>query len=142
MRSRRVIKTLLVLQMTFCAFVLFAAGLFRATFDRLSSQSFGLSYDHVLAVAADARDETHRAERWRSMADATRHLPGVESVAVAGWPLLSSNRWTTTIRGGNQGVEPHDEQCLGISPGFFATLRIPMIEGRDFRESDVAPESG
>ncbi len=139
-RSRRVIKTLLVLQMTFCAFVLFAAGLFRATFDRLSSQSFGLSYDHVLAVAAESPDDAQRAQRWRMIAEAVRHLPGVESTAVAGWPLLSMNRWTTTITGGNQGVEPHDEQCLGISAGFFATLRIPLIEGRDFRETDVAPD--
>ena len=88
-RSRRVIKTLLVLQMTFCAFVLFAAGLFRATFDRLSSQSFGLSYDHVLAVAAESPDDVQRAQRWRMIAEAARHLPGVESTAVAGWPLLS-----------------------------------------------------
>ena len=61
-------------------------------------------------------DETQRAQRWRMIAEAARHLPGVESAAVAGWPLLSMNRWTTTITGGNQGVEPHDEQCLGISP--------------------------
>jgi len=141
-RSRRVIKTLLVLQMTFCAFVLFASGLFRATFDRLSSQSFGLSYDHVLAVAADSPDDAHRARRWRSIAEAARHLPGVESVAVAGWPLLSMNRWTSTITGGNQGAEPHDEQFLGVSSGFFATLRIPMLEGRDFRDNDVAPDLG
>jgi predicted permease len=138
-RSRRVIKTLLVLQMTLCAFVLFAAGLFRATFDRLSSQSFGLSYDHVLAVAAESRDTTHRAQRWQMVAEAARHLPGVESTAVAGWPLISSNRWTSTISGGDGGVEPREEQILGVSSGFFGTLRIPMIEGRDFREGDAAP---
>ena len=138
-RSRRVIKTLLVLQMTFCAFVLFAAGLFRATFDRLSSQSFGLSYDHVLAVSAESPQDDQRAQRWRMMAEAVKHLPGVESAAVSGWPLLSSNRWTTTITGGDDGVEARDEQCLGVSRGFFATLRIPMIGGRDFRDTDVAP---
>ena len=89
------IKTLLVLQMTFCAFVLFAAGLFRATFDRLSSQSFGLSYDHVLAVSAEMRQTTASAPSGGGMlAEAVKHLPGVESAAVSGWPLLSSNRWT------------------------------------------------
>ena len=138
-RSRRVIKTLLVLQMTFCAFVLFAAGLFRATFDRLSSQSFGLSYDHVLAVSAESPEDDQRAQRWRMMAEAVTHLPGVEAAAVSGWPLLSSNRWTTTITGGDDGIEARDEQCLGVSRGFFATLRIPMIGGRDFRDTDLAP---
>jgi hypothetical protein len=54
-QSRRMIKSLLVVQMTFCAFVLFAAGLFRATFDRLSSQSFGLSGSRARAGGGCAR---------------------------------------------------------------------------------------
>jgi predicted permease len=136
-QSRRVIKSLLVVQMTFCAFVLFAAGLFHATFDRLSSQSFGLSYDHVLTVEADARNDEQRAMHWLEVMREARRLPGVESAAVAGWPLLSQNGWTMTVRGG--AVEPRPEHFLGISQGFFSTLHIDLLEGRDFRSGDVAP---
>ena len=134
-RSRRVIKSLLVVQMTFCAFVLFAAGLFRATFDRLSSQSFGLSYDHVLAVAA-AHDDGAPA---RSAGGRSPRPQG--TCLVSNPPRSPAGRCcrrtagTSTITGGDQGAEPHDEQFLGVSSGFFATLRIQMLEGRDFRTS-------
>ena len=138
-QSRRVIKSLLVVQMTFCAFVLFAAGLFRATFDRLSSQSFGLSYDHVLALAVDARDDDSRTAHWLQLADAVRQLPGVDSAAVAGWPLLSQNGWQRTVRGGDRGADARPEYMLGVSPAFFRTLHIDLLEGRDFRSADAAP---
>ena len=72
-----------------CAFVMFAAGLFKTTFDRLSSQPFGFSYDRVLALVVDAHDDRPRAVRWMQMRETAAHLPGVESAAVAGWPLLS-----------------------------------------------------
>ena len=138
-QSRRMIKSLLVVQMTFCAFVLFAAGLFRATFDRLSSQSFGLSYDHVLALAVNARDDDGRTAHWLQLADAVRRLPGVDSAAVAGWPLLSRNGWQRTVRGGDRGADARPEYMLGVSPDFFRTLHIDLLEGRDFRSGDAGP---
>ncbi len=138
-RSRRAVKSLLVVQMTFCAFVLFAAGLFKATFDRLSSQSFGFSYDHVLSLAVDARDDRPRAVRWMQLREAAARLPGVESAAVAGWPLLSDNGWNVVIHGGDRVTDAQPAHGLGISTGFFATLGIGLLEGRDFRSGDVAP---
>lgn len=138
-QSRRVIKSLLVVQMTFCAFVLFAAGLFRATFDRLSSQSFGLSYDHVLSLEVNARDDKQRTEHWLGLADAVKQLPGVEAAAVAGWPLLSQNGWQRPIHGGDHGAEGRSEYNLGVSPNFFTTLHIDLLQGRDFRQGDAGP---
>ena len=139
-QSRRVIKTLLVLQMTFCAFVLFAAGLFRATFDRLSSQSFGLSYDHVLSLEVNARDDRDdRTGHWLRLADAVKRLPGVDSVSIAGWPLLSQNGWQRAIHGGDHGAEGRSEYHLGVSPNFFTTLHIDLLQGRDFRQGDTGP---
>jgi predicted permease len=138
-RSRRAVKSLLVVQMTFCAFVLFAAGLFKTTFDRLSSQAFGFSYDRVLALVVDARDDRPRAGRWMQMRETAARLPGVESAAVAGWPLLSDNGWNVTIHGGDRVADSQPAHGLGVSTGFFATLGIGLVEGRDFRSGDVAP---
>jgi putative ABC transport system permease protein len=137
-RSRRAVKSLLVVQMIFCAFVLFAAGLFRTTFVRLSSQSFGFSYDRVLCLAADSRAEG-RILRLTELRNAVARLPGVESAAVAGWPLLSDNGWNVTIHAGGRVADTQPAHALGVLPGFFKTLHIGMIEGRDFRSGDAAP---
>jgi predicted permease len=138
-RSRRAVNSLLVVQMAFCAFVLFAAGLFKTTFDRLSSQPFGFSYDRVLALVVDARDDQPRAGRWMQMRETVAHLPGVESAAVASWPLLSDNGWNVTIHGSDRVAGSQPAHGLGVSTGFFATLGIGMVEGRDFRSGDLAP---
>jgi len=135
-RSRRTVKSLLVVQMTFCAFVLFAAGLFRATFDRLSSQPLGFSYDRVIVLAADSREENRKA-RLMQLRDTAAGLPGVESAAVAGWPLLSYNRWNVTIHGGDRVGEVGPAQALGVAPGFFATLNIAIASLRETNPSGL-----
>jgi putative ABC transport system permease protein len=68
-----------------------------------------------------------------------RRLPGVESAALAGWPLLSGNGWNATVHGGDQVAEARPEHCLGVSQEFFNTLRVDMLEGRDFRVADTGP---
>jgi predicted permease len=137
-RSRRAVKSLLIVQMTFCAFVLFAAGLFKVTFDRLSSQSFGFSYDRVLVLAVNAPERDH-VTRWMQVRDTAARLPGVESAAVTGWPLLSDNGWNVTIHGGTRATEAQPAHGLGVSPGFFDALGIRLTGGRDFRSGDAAP---
>src|SRR5262249_35855199 len=80
-KSRRTVKALLCVQMIFCAFVLFAAGLFRATFDRLSSLSFVFSYDRVLVLAAGSKREG-RVARLTQLRETAGRLPGVEAAGA------------------------------------------------------------
>jgi predicted permease len=69
----------------------------------------------------------------------TRALPDVGSAALANITPLSGSRWndTTTFEGY---VRQPDERPWvdhnAVSPGFFESLRIPLIQGRDFREED------
>ena len=65
------------------------------------------------------------------VADHLRRTPGVESVSVAGWALLSGNRWTRSAasRPRRRARQPY---FLEVSPGFFETMRIRLIDGRDF----------
>src|SRR5206468_2739088 len=70
-----------------------------------------------------------------------RQLPGVEDVAVS-----NVVPWTNDAYGGVQfsadghvpaAAEEHPEAIFRIvSPGFFATVGLPIIEGRDFTDAD------
>jgi predicted permease len=74
-------------------------------------------------------------------------LPGVESHATAVVPLLEYDEWDNwvTIEGysakPDERPDPHMQYC---SPGFFKTLKIPVLLGRDFDDRDVlgAPKVG
>jgi predicted permease len=69
-----------------------------------------------------------------------RETPGVEKVALTVWPLLSGESTVDYIS--INGAPPSDvfSDFLNISPGWLDTMRIPFIDGRDFREGETSPE--
>ena len=141
---RRVMSALLAAQIAFCVLVQFVAGLFVTTFERLSNRPLGFAPEHILALDT-AAEKAQPAQLWTQLADQLRAVPGVQSVAVASWPLLSLNRASTSVRLPGRMVEPVHSYILGASPGFFETMRIPATSGRDFRPGDLPPredESG
>lgn len=127
-------------QVAFCFLVLFVAGLFVATFERLSHQPTGFSADRLLLLETTSRP-AQPAAYWDQVADHLRAMPGVESVSQAGWPLLKGVGWNDSIS--VNGGPPNADLgfFLSISPGFFETMKIPLLRGRDFRDGDVSPQA-
>ncbi|MGH9672582.1 MAG: FtsX-like permease family protein, partial [Bryobacteraceae bacterium] len=134
----RIMQTLLAAQVAFCIVVLFIAGLFLKTFQRLSNRPLGFSPERVLVIDAASRRE-QPASAWMDVAYHILQTPGVQSVALSGWPLLSENRWTGAVRLPGRTGEIHEPYFLDVSPGFFETMRIGLIDGRDFRPGDLPP---
>ena len=135
---RRTMHFMVAMQVAFSFVVLFAAGLFIATFDRVSKQSTGFSTDRLFTldtVAPVAQSPTF----WQQAAEQLRQVPGVERVALAGWPLLGGNAWNGFIS--VNGAPPNEILALflNVSPGWLATMRITLLKGRDFRPGEMAP---
>jgi putative ABC transport system permease protein len=86
----------------------------------------------VLLVQTDGTDP--------QAADRLRRVPGVESVATSGWSLLSGNTWTSTVRFAGKAPDSRPQYFLDVSPGFLETMRIGLVEGRDFRAGDAPPK--
>jgi predicted permease len=137
---RRLMHALIAGQVAFCFLVLFVAGLFVATFQRLSSQPTGFSAERILTLDTIA-ERPQPAAAWDQLAEHLRALPGVERVALAGWPLLSGNGWNDSVS--IDGGPPSDDLAyfLSVSPGWAEVMKIPFIDGRDFRASDTYPGS-
>lgn len=135
---RGLIYVLLAAQVAFCVLVQFVAGLFVSTFQRLSDRPLGFSPEHLLVMDADASKE-QPAQFWMQAADQLRATPGVQSVALAAWPLLEGDRWTVSVRLPGHAVEIRSPYALEISPGYFDTMRIGWSAGRDFRLTDLPP---
>ena len=87
-------------------------------------------------------DDDRTRNTYRRLRQALAELPGVESVALAGWlPLGFEGGSTTRFAADGYRPAPGEPMAAGVStvsPGYFRTLRIPLVAGREFAESDDA----
>jgi putative ABC transport system permease protein len=135
---QRVMHALIASQVGFCFLVLFVAGLFVTTFERLSNQPTGISAARVLNLNIVTEHPNAPPVLWDQVAEHLRQVPGVESVAFADWPLLDGYSYKTTgisINGGPPGDVP--AWLENISPGWIGALRISLLAGRDLRHTDA-----
>jgi len=135
---RRSMHALIAVQVAFCFVVTFIAGLFVATFDRLSNQHTGFSSERILTLDTLAARRQPTAY-WDQVMEHLRSAPGVEAVALSGWPLLSGNGWNGFIV--VNGAPPSEtlSYFLNVSPGWIDAMKIRLIDGRDFRAGDSFP---
>ena len=134
----RTMHLLVAGQVAFCFIVLQLAGLFVVTFQRLTNRPVGFSPQRVLAMETIATQPQLPAI-WDQELEHLRNVPGVESAAIASDTLLSG--WDTITSVSVNGATPslvlaHE---LNISPGWLHVMRIPLLNGRDFRPEDVYP---
>jgi predicted permease len=130
---RRLMHALIALQTCFCFLVLFVAGLFVTTFERLSSRPTGFSPERVLTLETVTLSPQPPAF-WDQVAEHLRTVPEVASSALlAGWS------WNNLIS--VNGAAPNGilAYLLQASPGWREAMRIPLIDGRDFRPNETYP---
>lgn len=143
--NRRMNSTLVVVQLALSLVLLIGAGLVLKSFQRLMSVNPGFETDRALTmmVPVSSKKYPKKAEGlefYRRLLDEVRSLPGVNSAALASNIPFSG-------RGGGdgfvlegldlQGEKPQAEIKV-VSPGYFKTMGIPLLQGRDFQTSDDA----
>jgi predicted permease len=74
-----------------------------------------------------------------SLIERLRAIPGVEAVANASVVPISGYGWSESIILAGAKEHAKESQLFDrISPGYFNTMGIPMVAGRDFNERDTA----
>jgi predicted permease len=131
-------KALVVAQVALSVVLVTAAGLLLGTLRTLATLDPGFTRDGVLLVAADLRKAQYPPERLaavhRELLDRLRALPGVRSASAASLTPVSGSAWNNLIV--VEGHEPanRDDALVyfnEVSEGYFATLRTPIVAGRD-----------
>ena len=137
---RRLMHGLIGVQVAFCFLVLFVAGLFVTTFERLSHESTGFSGDCVLVVDT-ATKQAQPLAYWNQLLDQLRHRQGIETVGMSDAPLLGGGNWSNFIS--VDGLPPNGviAYMRRVSPGWIDALKIPLLDGRDFLPRDSQPGS-
>jgi putative ABC transport system permease protein len=130
------------------SFVLLAgAGMLLTTLISLQTQRTGFELRQVLAIDVPImsfqRPVAENAKFYREVLRRVGELPGVERVAVGTTvPWRDAGNFGPGFQFSVEGYAkaPGEEDPRArfrtVSPGFFASLRVPIIAGRDFNESD------
>ena len=137
---QRLMRLLVAAQVAFCVLVLFVAGLFVATADRLSHQRTGFSAERLLTLET-VTPKPLPDVLWSQVAERLRTVPGVEASAICEWPLMTGASWSGLISVNGAAPGPVDSYFLSVSPEWRAMMKIPLLLGRDLRAGDTQPGS-
>lgn len=150
--SPRVRQALVVAQVALTVVLLCGAGVLVRTLAALDRANLGFEADDVLTMRLGISPIRYPDERprdfYRDAVARIRALPGVESAAVAAsLPLIGSPRGATSFRELGTPERPRSERPSTVvrivAPGYFRTLRIPVLRGREFTDADNAnPSAG
>jgi len=137
-------RIMVAFQMTLCVVLLVGAGLLIRTLRNLENTPLGLRVDGlvVFGVNPHVTSVPQGKAFYRDLIGKLRELPGVESVTVMDSRIgsWSSNNSDMTVDGRLPDVPNGSSTTVRsnvVGPGFFTTLGVPVLAGRDFADSDT-----
>ncbi len=140
----RMRRGLVVAQVALSLLLLIGAGLFTRSLMNLRALDPGFRADHLLAFDVDpsrgGQDFTHRAATLRRIQEELAAEPEVGCASAAAVGLLTGNDSSSTVR--VEGYEAKEGEDMNpnfnyVAPGFFSTLGIPLLAGREVLDRDV-----
>jgi predicted permease len=141
-------KGLVTAQVALSFLLLFGAGLFVRSLQNLKTADTGVALENLvtfqLSPDLSGYDDARAQIFYQQVLDRLRSAPGVKAAALASVPILAGNEWDSSMGvEGHQAKDGEDIQAFmnALSPGYFETMNIPIVEGRDFRSSDAKKES-
>jgi putative ABC transport system permease protein len=140
----RLSRALVITQVAICISVLTAAGLLAHSLANLETMNVGFDRDRVLGVTFTSGAKQLSGEQLRTfnseLLTRTNSLPGVRSVAVASFSPVSGALFGVNVQVEGRVAESSGRSHIffsSVSPGYFTTMGIPMLAGRDFTERDT-----
>jgi putative ABC transport system permease protein len=138
-------RVLVTGQVALSLMLLVGAGLFLGTLRNLLSTDLGFNRHNVLLVPADMMQANvpreQRTRVYRDIVERLRAIPGVASASSSMVTPISGSTWNEDVN--PEGYSPKGKSDAlvyfnRVSPGYFATMRTPILLGRDFSEHDDA----
>jgi predicted permease len=140
----RLRKCLVTLQVAFAVILVIVAALFVRTLAGLVAKGPGFETSGILSFAIapvqSGYSSTDAARLVRRLHEEVRGLPTTHDSAAARWAFLTGGSWNnaTTIQTDRR-IVTGNVNLNAVSPGFFSTLGIRMLAGRDFDARDSRP---
>jgi macrolide transport system ATP-binding/permease protein len=136
---------LVVAQIALSLLLVIGAGLFVRTLSNLESIDLGFNREKVLLFSLVARQAGYSDEAldrlYESLRTQLAAVPGVRRVSLSDMALVAGSMSAGDVS--IPGMEDADTESsfMSVGPGFFSTMGIPLVLGREIDERD-APNSG
>ncbi|HXB67187.1 MAG TPA: ABC transporter permease [Candidatus Acidoferrales bacterium] len=143
--ANRFRKSLVTAQMAISLLLLISAGLFGKTLLNLSSVNLGIRTDHLVTFSLLPKLNKYTdqavAAFHEQLTDRLAAIPGVTLVSSAQVPVIANSTSSQSIT--IEGYTPPSDDGAGsdynlIGAGFFRTIGIPLLGGREFTRRDNA----
>jgi len=135
---------LVVVQVSLSFVLLVGAGLLLQSLQRIRNTSPGFSTREVLETSVNLVEAGYDAPRAQNLQDQllerVKAMPGVKSAALARLTPLSYRSFSSSPIAVDGYQPPPDEQPIveynEVGPGYFTTIGIPLVSGREFTRAD------
>jgi predicted permease len=144
-RSTARFRTVLVtVQIALSMTLLVAAGLFIKSLVNVSRVDLGMRVDHLVTFTISPENNGYEPAQSRALFQRVEGelaaLPGVRAEAAAMVPVLAGSSWGLGVK--VQGFQSGPDVDNGarynlVGPGYFATLGMPLLAGREFTPADA-----
>ena len=136
-------QAMLVLQISLTVALVFTSGLIVRSFHALRSVDRGFAVDHLLSLRLSANPAGYKdmdaLTYYHSLVQRVSDMPGVRSAGMGRYFGTINAQMTESPIGF---AESTDNPATGandfVSPGFFSTLGVPILSGRDLEWTDAA----
>jgi len=144
-RQARLRKGLVVAQVALSMLLVAGGGLFARSLYNLQHLNRGFDSSGLVSFSVDPSLSGYDQARIRQFADRLlgdiRALPGVTSASLAEVAALTNSASRRTIE--VQGYTPAERENMNawankVAPDYFRTMRLPLVAGREFSDSDDA----
>jgi predicted permease len=143
--TARVRKLLVCAQVMVAAVLLIPTGLLLKSLVNLMHVDLGMQTEHAIGFAISPERNGYSKVQSRALFERVESelaaIPGVRGVGASLVPLIGGSNWNTGVVVEGASRDPHADNTTSINevgPGFFGTLGIPLIAGREFTERDNA----
>lgn len=131
-------RILVVSQIAFTLLILVAAGLFVRTLSNLATIELGFNRENLLTFRLNARQAGHGDPEivafYNDLRARFSTIPGVQAASLSDAAVIGMGTSSTDVA--VSGSAPQDSSVLTIGHGFFATMQIPLLLGREIDERD------
>jgi predicted permease len=141
-RGRRAHNALIALQIALTLVLLAAAGSAMKSFLGLMHTPLGYDPHHVMSVGVPLHENSYttwaaRGAYFEQLRAKVAETPGVTMAAISSNATPPRNGWYSRFEIlGKPAVEQQKASINLVSPGYFAALRIPLLEGRVWNEPE------
>jgi predicted permease len=143
--AKRFRASLATVQIAMSMALLVPAGLFAKSLVNVSRVDLGLKAEHLVTFSINPILNGYTAPRsaalFEQLEDGLAALPGVTSAVFSVVPVLAGDNWGNgvAVAGFDAGPDTDTNAAFNsIGPGFFKTMGMPLVQGREFTRADGA----